>query len=99
MVLQVNAVEVSEVRSAILKKCVVYFCRSAHQYVRSAHWYFILKGLSNKRDVRTDLWEVSTDRYQRSVDFWELHTDIWELRSDSDIWEVRIVLWEVQKYF
>ena len=47
IVLQKSEVEISEVRSAILKKCAVYIFRSARQYLRSAHWYFNLEGLSN----------------------------------------------------
>ena len=60
------------VRSAM--QCEVCVFRTAHQYLKSANWYFILEGLS-------DTWEVRTDRYQRSVDFCELHTDLWEVRT------------------
>ena len=65
---------IPEVRSAILKKCAVYVFKTAHQYLRSTHWYFILERLSDTREVRTD-------RYQRGVDFFELHTDLWEVRT------------------
>ena len=69
--------EIWEGRSGILKKCPVYAFRTAHQYSGSAHWYFILVGLS-------DTWEVHTDSI--SDDFCELHTDLWEVRTS--LWEV-----------
>ena len=56
--------------SAIRKKCAVDVFRSAHQYLRSAHWSFNLEGLSDKSEMCTDLSEAHTDRYQRSVEFW-----------------------------
>ena len=96
MELQKNTVEISEVRSAILKKCAVDVFRSAHQYLRRAHWYFILEGLSHKWEPRTNLWEVPTDRYQRCFHFWELYTDIWEIHTDNDNWELQTGLWEVR---
>ena len=64
VVLQKCAVETSQVRSAILKKCAGGIFTSAHQYLRSGYWSFYLEGLSDKS-------EVCTDKYQRSVDFWE----------------------------
>ena len=92
VVLQKSTVEISGVRSAILKECEV-------DVFESAHWSFNLEGPSDKLDVCTDLSEVHTGRYQRSVNFWELHTlhtDLWEVHTDSDIWEVRTGLWEVR---
>ena len=84
--LQKSAVEISEVRSAILKKRAVDVFRSAHHYLRRTHWSFVLDGLSDKWEVCIDLSEVRTDRYQRNFDFWELHSDLWErqrhLRSE-----------------
>ena len=62
--------------------CVVDVFRSGHQYLRSAHWSFILEGYSVKWEVCIDLSEVRADWYQRSVDFRELHTDIWEVVTD-----------------
>ena len=76
--LQKSAVEISEAHSAILKKCAVDGFRSAHHYLRSTHWSFVLDGLSDKWEVCIDLSEVRTDRYQRNFDFWELHNDLWE---------------------
>ena len=35
--LQKSSVEISEVRSSILKKCAVDIFRSAHQYWKNAH--------------------------------------------------------------
>ena len=34
-----GAVIIPEMRSAILKKCEVYVFKTAHQYLRSTHWY------------------------------------------------------------
>ena len=82
VVLQKSAVEISVVRSAILKTCVVHVFRSGPQYLRSALWSFILDGYSVKWEVCIDLSEVRADRYQRSVDFRELHTDVWEVATD-----------------
>ena len=89
VVLQKCAVEISQVRSAILKKCAGGIFRSAHQYLRSGYWSFYLEGLSDKS-------EVCTDRYQRSVDFWELCPDLWKVHADNDIWEVHTGLSEVR---
>ena len=89
VVLQKCAVEISQVRSAILKKCAGGIFRSAHQYLRSGYWSFYLEGLSDKS-------EVCTDRYQRSVDFWKLRPDLWKVHADNDIWEVHTGLSEVR---
>ena len=63
VVLQKSAAEISEVRSAIQKKCPIDVFRSEHQYLRSAPWSFDLEGLSDKLEVCTDLSEKHTDRY------------------------------------
>ena len=83
-----GVVEISEVRSLILEKCAFDIFRTAHQYLRGAHWFFFL-------EVHIELWKVRTDRYQRSVGFCKLQTDLWEIPIDSDIWEVRTGLWDI----
>ena len=72
------ALEISEVYSAILKNCAVDVFRTAHQYLRSAHRYLILEGLSGQWEVHTDLWEARTDS-----GIWEAHTDLWEMCTDN----------------
>ena len=89
VVLQKCAVETSQVRSAILKKCAGGIFTSAHQDLRSGYWSFYLEGLSDKS-------EVCTDKYQRSVDFWELRTELWKVHADNVIWEVHTGLSEVR---
>ena len=87
VVLQKCAVETSQVRSAILKKCAGGIFTSAHQYLRSGYWSFYLEGLSDKS-------EVCTDKYQRSVDFWELRTELWKVHADNVIWEVHTLVFQ-----
>ena len=95
IVLQKSAAEISEVRSAILKKCAVDVFRSDDQYLAGAYWSFNLEEVSEVRSVH---WPFKSTHWQISEKCWFLKTAHWPLRSAhwQRIWEVRTGLWKVR---